>query len=373
MIKTKTILLILGLAYLTSCSSIHEAREIVAEADSLRTVGAQYDDSAAIANAAATLKHFRFFFSTDYARAYYYYGCLLREQSDYPHAVQAFLRVVHSRSKDHACKGRAYSNMANICRLANELDLTCEIYLKSAQEFLAAESEFLLEEDTMAYYHALNNIVVDLIKVHECMQSIALTDKSQEQCRHTDLVEAVQLLRQHLNQVSDICLLWAAIVFFAAIGAVLAVLIIKRKRQHRLISQQLEKALKENIILFNLHHQQTQRKEFVLNEIESYCRSLENTSNLKEELNWNDYDALCDLINRRMYGFAEKLKSLGFLNEREIRLCILVLIGHLRDKEMADILCYSDKSIRSIKRIVAKKLGTTSKNLRSGLLDIAVY
>ena len=373
MLKTKTVILALTLTCLTSCSVVHEAREVVAAADSLWIEGVPYDDSATIANAAISLKYVRFVFPNDYAHANYYYGALLREQSHYQQAIKAFLRVVHSRSNDHACRGRAYSNMASICQLANERDLACEIYLKSAQEFLAAESEFLLAEDTTAYYHALNNIVFDLIEVHKSIQSIALNDKSQEQCTQAELVEAIQLIRQQLYRVPDICLLWTVIVIFAAIGIVLAVLIIKRKRQHRLIKQQLEKALEENIILSNLHQQKTQRKEFVLKEIEAYCWSLKNSSNLKEELSWNDYEALCGLINRRMYGFAEKLKSLGSLNEREIRLCILVLLGNLRDKEMADILCYSDKSIRSIKRLVAKKLGTTSKNLRAGLLDIAVY
>ena len=363
----------IALACLTSCSAVQEARGVVASADSLWEEGVRYDDSATIAKAAATLRHIRFVFPTDYAHANYYYGCILRDRAHHAQAMQAYLRVVHSRTKDHACKGNAYSNMASICRLANERDLACEIYLKSAEEFLAAESEFLLAEDTVAYYHALNNIVVDLMEVHNCIQSIALTDKPQERCTQEDLVDAIHLLRQQLHQVSDILLLWLVIVVFATIGVVLIALIVKRKRQHRVIKQQLERAQKENSVLSNLHKQNAQRKEIALNEIQSYCNSLNNSQNLKEELSWNNYDALCDIINRRMYGLAEKLKVLGSLNEREIRLCILVLIGNLRDKEMADILCYSNKSIRSIKRIVAKKLGTTSRNLRAEILDIAVY
>ena len=90
---------------------------------------------------------------------------------------------------------------------------------------------------------------------------------------------------------------------------------------------------------------------------------------LRGRVGRGDLESWCFLLS----DCSEKLKVLGSLNEREIRLCILVLIGNLRDKEMADILCYSNKSIRSIKRIVAKKLGTTSRNLRAEILDIAVY
>lgn len=363
----------IALACLTSCSAVQEARGVVASADSLWEEGVRHDDSATIAQAAATLRPIRFVFPTTYAHANYYYGCVLREKTHYVQATQAFLRVVRSWTDDHACKGRAYSNIASICQLANERDLACKNYLKSAEEFLAAESEFLSAEDTVAYYHALNNIVVDLTEAHKCIQSIAITDKSQEKCTQEDLAEAIQLLRRQLYQVSDVFVFWVIVVIFAAIGIVLIVLIVKRKRQHRVIKQQLEKAQKENIVLSNLHKQKAQRTELALNEIEAYCKSLNNSHNLKEELSWNDYDALCDIINRRMYGLAEKLKVLGSLNEREIRLCILVLIGNLRDKEMADILCYSNKSIRSIKRIVAKKLGTTSRNLRAEILNIAAY
>ena len=50
--------LILALACLfCSCSQVEDARHVVAEADSLRAAGVAYSDSAAIADAAATLSY----------------------------------------------------------------------------------------------------------------------------------------------------------------------------------------------------------------------------------------------------------------------------------------------------------------------------
>ena len=114
---------------LSSCSrvqSIREARTIVAEADSLRNAGQSLSpfsfhlspsksDSCAMADAAATLEPLRLIYPTDYAHANYYYGRLLREAGNQPEAMLAFLRVVHSRTKDHEIIARAYSNIGTMC------------------------------------------------------------------------------------------------------------------------------------------------------------------------------------------------------------------------------------------------------------------
>lgn len=62
---------------------------------------------------------------------------------------------------------------------------------------------------------------------------------------------------------------------------------------------------------------------------------------------------------------------LEVLNEREIHLCILVTIGNFSDKQLAQLLNYSEKSIRSIKLNAAKKLGTTSAHLHDFLMQKA--
>ena len=83
---TRHILLAVLLLGLFSCTSIREAQEVVAEADSLRAEGVQYTDSAALADAAATLERVRLIYPTAYAHANYYYGRILRKHGNQPEA-----------------------------------------------------------------------------------------------------------------------------------------------------------------------------------------------------------------------------------------------------------------------------------------------
>ena len=458
--------LMLALAGLfCSCTQIEDARHVVAEADSLRAVGTTYDDSLSIAEAAATLSHVRSLYPTDYAHANYYYGRLLRDHGDQPAAMLAFLRVIHSRTQDHAIKGRSYSNIANMCRLAAEHELAYDIYKLSAEEFLRIP-------DSIAYYYALNNMAFDLAEVKQPHGAISLTNIIESECSNENVLtkiwetradaylmaemydsaiycvrqlqargnheptgylflaqaydnlgisdsalhyarlvmehssyhgdkynvlyilshhdstlssdeiltltsdredlrfdeyepekvmlpQAVQLLEQDLNRKPDLKWLFAVILTLVIIGITISLYIKRKRRKHQLISQKIEDV-------------QTAHHEKVKNEIEIFCQSITDASSLKTTLCWNDFDKMCAIVNNRMFGLADKLKALGSLNEREIRLCILVVIGKFRDKEMAEILLYGGNSFRAMKSMVAKKIGTTGKNLRDFLLKMAI-
>jgi len=65
------------------------------------------------------------------------------------------------------------------------------------------------------------------------------------------------------------------------------------------------------------------------------------------------------------------LQQKKILNETEIRLCVLVLIGLTRS-DIAHILPYALNSVGKLKDHTAKKLGTTGKNLHDFLLQMAV-
>ena len=461
--------LILAVALLSlclhSCTPVREAQQIVATSDSLRTAGVQYTDSTAMADAATTLEHVHLLYPTAYAHANYYYGRILREHNDHPAAMLAFLRVVHSQTHDHAIKGRSYSNIANMCRLAAEHELAYDIYERSAEEFLRVP-------DSTAYYYALNNMAFELAEDKRSCDAISLTNIIESECSdenvltkiwesradayiqaqaydsaiycahqlqsrgnheptgylflaqaydnlgisdsalhyarlvmeqssyhgdkynvlyilsHHDstlssdeiltltsdredlrfdeyepekvmLTQAVQLLQQELNRKPDIRWLLAVLLTLAIIATALAWYVKRKRRKHQLISQQIEEA-------------QAEHQKRVAAEIEIFCQSITDASSLKTTLCWNDFDKMCAIVNNRMFGLADKLKALGVLNEREIRLCILVVIGKFRDKEMADILFYGENSFRAMKSMVAKKLGTTGKNLLDFLLKMAI-
>ena len=107
-------------------------------------------------------------------------------------------------------------------------------------------------------------------------------------------------------------------------------------------------------------------------EIENNCILLRNIQNLEKELSWRENDALCIIADKNLNLLASKLRALNVLTEREIHLCILVTIGGFTDKQLANLLFYSDNSIRSIKMKTATKLGTTSTHLREILIEKAV-
>ena len=183
---------------LSSCSrvqSIREARTIVAEADSLRNAGQSLSpsafhfspsksDSTTIASAVSALEPLRLIYPTAYAHANYYYGRLLREAGNHPEAMLAFLRVVHSRTKDHIIKGRSWSNIANMCRLAAEHGLAYDINEKSSEEFL-------LSDDSLMYFYALNNRAFDLAADSLKDRAIDLTNYIERICTDSNVLTKI--------------------------------------------------------------------------------------------------------------------------------------------------------------------------------------
>lgn len=85
------------------------------------------------------------------ARALYEQGKALRESGKPVEAMQSFLKAAHSGTKDEALAGRVWSNMANMCRQANDHALAFRVYGISAEHFAASG-------DSLAYGYALNNM-----------------------------------------------------------------------------------------------------------------------------------------------------------------------------------------------------------------------
>ena len=89
---------------------------------------------------------------------------------------------------------------------------------------------------------------------------------------------------------------------------------------------------------------------------------------IKNALAWKNYNKMCALVDTQFYLLATKLRSKECLSETEIRLCVLTLLNCGYD-QMAELLYHSTTSIGTLKLRVAKKLGTTSKQLRQYLID----
>jgi uncharacterized iron-regulated protein len=129
---------------------------------------------------------------------------------------------------------------------------------------------------------------------------------------------------------------------------------------------------KQQEVLRIFQKEQSTRTQSRQQEIEEICVAIRNDGDWQQTINWKDYEKLCGFIDKHVFFFAHRLKDKKVLNEKEIRLCILVLIGGFSDKQMANYLYYAEKSIRGIKRYTAQKLGTNSANLRQFLLQMLV-
>ena len=168
---------------LSSCSpqALHEAQRVVAEADSLRTEGVAYTDSMALAEAYNTLEKWQYLYPTDYARACYYYGRLLRNNDDPVAAMQVFINGTHTNTRDYHILGRVYSNMANICRLNSSHDIAFTLHSRSADMFSQAG-------DTLLYYYGLHNMAYECATLGEKQESLSLIRQIQQQCTDSNVL-----------------------------------------------------------------------------------------------------------------------------------------------------------------------------------------
>jgi DNA-binding CsgD family transcriptional regulator len=104
--------------------------------------------------------------------------------------------------------------------------------------------------------------------------------------------------------------------------------------------------------------------------LEQNIRHLQETKNLRQELAWTNFQSFCTQIDKRFNAFAAKLSAQG-LNEQDIRICVLVLIG-LSHKEIAEMLNCSPKSIGKLKDLTAHKLGVSGGQLQDKLQKTAI-
>lgn len=391
----------------------------------------------------------------------YEQGKALREQGEPAEAMAVFIRATESGTPDEMLSGRIYSNMANICRQANEHRLAYYVYGLSAEHFRASGDElayayalnnmaweqavqgkkdsalaliaeavrvyplypltekvietratacmFAKEYDSVLYYTSLpdndhrmrsprlpgseeymtmlraqaysylgkgdsatyyarellprttdpaylDDIYYILTHDDEHADTETLRRLSSERAdvqkiieqRHGKLMQAVQLLEESLTaRQTD----WKRILEIILIGLLcLAVAmtgiktIVERRRMMRDWAQ----------------HERARQDELT-----QTLTTLSQATDLKADLQWQDYNAFCHQTDRLFRGLATGLSRQG-LNEQDVRLCVLVLIG-LPHKQIAEMLPCSPKSIGKLKDLTARKLGVSGGRLQSTL------
>lgn len=223
--ERKIWLIVLSLmTMLSSCSvtSLHEAQEGVAQADSLWHEGKMYGvdegDSATLAQAYERLKELsavsrqlsdvsyqlsevcpfvhRTSLLCTYAHACYHYGKLLRAKDNPVEAMRVFIDATHSGTKDYHILGRVYSNMGDICHLANEFPLSYDMFERSAEMFLR-------NGDTLLHYYLLNDMAFELAEQGKKKETETLIDSITLHCTNQGVkvktLETKALLYQSLK------------------------------------------------------------------------------------------------------------------------------------------------------------------------------
>lgn len=118
-------------------------------------------------------------------------------------------------------------------------------------------------------------------------------------------------------------------------------------------------------VLWIIMQLRRQRKQ----DLEQYCKVLRQSRDLRYELQLDDYAQFCAICNTHLSGIADKLEKRG-LSEREIRICVLVLIG-LSYAEIAEVLYRAESGIGKDKYVIAKRLGVSVRDLQTTLRHIA--
>ena len=86
------------------------------------------------------------------------------------------------------------------------------------------------------------------------------------------------------------------------------------------------------------------------------------------EKTWTNYHSMLQGIDNQLNNWIASFESRTQLAEREVQFCTYLLVyPHLTLDEIAQHICYSEKSIRNYKQRIAHKLGVSSADLHEYL------
>ena len=386
------------------------------------------------------------------ARSFYEKGKDLREKGEQVAAMRAFIRATHCQTENDALLGRVYSNMANMCRQADDHQTAFEVYQMSAHHFAKSY-------DSLAYAYALNNMAWEQAAMGHKQHALSLVDSAvtcypylpltqkvvetkaaacffaqeydsvlyytasshnsdyllmlraqafsflqmddsatsyaklllprmtnpfylddlyyilthndatadketllrlasnradvQKQIkeRHGQLALAVHLLQQDLHPQKQRWTIWFIILIISCLALLIWLIYVAYQQ-------------------YLLHVEKAKFEHARIQELNANKQLLLESEDIRQELAWNDYEALRREINKRFFNLATKLQDMD-LNEQDIRMCILVLIG-LSHKETAEMLNCSPKSIGKLKDLTARKLGVSGGQLQEKLQKTAI-
>lgn len=203
--------------------------------------------------------------------------------------------------------------------------------------------------------------------------------------RAASYAQAVLTLQSYVNNPHPF-LVWklGVVVVFSICIVLICTAYIARKRR-RLYTMQADEQLqaKDSLLLRQAdtlcNHQNTIHE---LSQIVSTNRAPEVMTFLEHlrstypqpDKSWLNYSNLKKSISPTLLCLSDKLQQMQ-LSEKEITLCLCTLIYNSATlNQLADYLYYSQNSIRTMKKRIARKLGlSNASSLYQFLLDLAIY
>ena len=242
-------------------------------------------------------------------------------------------------------------------------------------KMVLALSNKLYETNNALYILTQDDKTKDIDGVRKASAKRADSQKLIEKHR-SKVSQAVQLLEQDLARTPDKRWLYAIIATIVIIATGLLIYIRRKHRQHQLLSQQIDDLKHETEYIQEKHEQIVQEhKDYtdtLIAQIEQNCIIFSQTEDFPNNICWKDFRATSKIINDNFGMIVLKLQNIYHLQEKEIRLCILVLLGKYNGKRLAKLLFYAESGVRNFKSRVANKLGTNSAELHNFLINLAI-
>lgn len=292
-------------------------------------------------------------------------------------------------SKILETKAEAYLYAHQYDSILYYTDLLCSNNSIGSNIFLlrAKAFTFLEQKDSAVYYaNYVLSISDELFNKNSALYILTQDDESKEkqdirltsaersdvqkliEIRQGKLSRAVQLLEQDLHCKPNLTWLYAICATLIIVGVVVFIYVHKKRRQRALLSQQVNALEEQHEQIVQEHSEYTNK---LMAQVAETCTLLSQSPHLSKDLCWNDFESMCHFVDQQLFMIASKLRQKQMLNETEVRLCILVLLG-LSRKQISETLPYSLNSVGKLKDHTAKLLGTTGKNLHDFLLNMAV-
>lgn len=172
--------------------------------------------------------------------------------------------------------------------------------------------------------------------------------------------KAAELIKRYISSKKKDKITNIIIIFVLLSLFILSIITIERKNSHLSTINYLRDNITQLFIQLN-NAEKSIRQEYCQNRkliVEKRCNEYKS----RKTINWKDYDNFRRIINTDFFEIVDKLEMNYKLNEKEIKLCIMVMIGYDK-KYIAEHLFMAENSVGKTKLRVAKKLNTTIAEL----------